>query len=70
MGRESARTLYPDCRAMQAKVEWTHRVRYSTLGPTNLLHRLGFSCQLTSPVSCEADSARQAALSTSSGHPC
>jgi transposase len=62
--RELRRTLYTDCRALQAWLEQAYGVRYSVSGLTNLLHRLGFVYQLTPPVPCQADAARQAAFVT------
>lgn len=60
--RQVEQTLYTDVRAVGA---WLHRhwgVRYSRSGLTQLLHRLGFSYKLTTPVPCEADAAQQAAF--------
>jgi transposase len=58
--RELRRTLYTDCRALQAWVAQAYGVRYSVSGLTDLLHRLGFVYKLTTPVPCEADAERQA----------
>ena len=54
------RVLYTDCRAVQAWLEQATGVRYSVSGLTDLLHRLGFTYKLTTPVPCEADADRQA----------
>lgn len=62
--RELRRTLYTDCRALQAWLEQTYGVHYSVSGLTDLLHRLGFVYKLTTPVPCQADAARQAAFVT------
>ncbi len=58
--REVNQTLYCDCGALQAWVEQAYGVRYSVSGLTDLLHRLGFTYKLTTPVPCEADAAAQA----------
>ena len=60
--RQVEQALYTDVRAIGA---WLHQhwgVRYSRSGLTQLLHRLGFSYKLTTPLPCEADAARQAAF--------
>ena len=62
LSREVEQTLYPDVRAVGAWLTRPWGVVYSVSGPTQLLHRLGFSYKLTTPVSCEADSVRQAAF--------
>ena len=58
--RELRRTLYTDCRAVQAWLEQAHGVHYSVSGLTELLHRLGFVYKLTTPVPCEANAGQQA----------
>jgi len=58
--REVNATLYTDC---QALCEWllrTYRVKYSRAGLTDLLHRLGFTYKLTTPLPCQADAQAQA----------
>ncbi len=62
--RELTQTLYTDCRALQAWLQQTYGVAYSVSGLTDLLHRLGFTYKLTTPVPCEADAAAQAAFLT------
>ena len=52
---ELRRTLYTDCRPIQAWLEQATGVRYSISGLTDLLHRLGFVYKLPTPVPCEAD---------------
>lgn len=52
--------LYTDCKALQDWLLRTHRVRYSVSGLTDLLHRLGFTYKLTTPVPCQADAVAQA----------
>ena len=51
--------LYTDCKDLQDWLLRTHRVHYSVSGLTDLLHRLGFTYKLTTPVPCQADSAAQ-----------
>ncbi len=58
--REVNTTLYTDVRAIQAWLAQTQRVHYSVSGLTELLHRLGFTYKLTTPVPCQADAAAQA----------
>ena len=53
-------TLYTDCKAIQHWLRRTYRVAYSLSGLTDLLHRLGFTYKLTTPVPCQADAAAQA----------
>ncbi|MGI4737129.1 MAG: IS630 family transposase [Janthinobacterium lividum] len=53
-------TLYTDCKALQDWLLRTHRVHYSVSGLTDLLHRLGFTYKLTTPVPCQADAVAQA----------
>ena len=53
-------TLYTDGKAIQAWLRRTYRVAYSLSGLTDLLHRLGFTYKLTTPVPCQADSEAQA----------
>ncbi|OGX89349.1 hypothetical protein BEN47_19750 [Hymenobacter lapidarius] len=60
--RELNQTLYADCRAIADWLAATYRVRYSVSGLTDLLHRLGFSCKLTTAVPCQADAAGQTAF--------
>ena len=58
--REVNATLYTDCSALQAWLLRTYRVAYSVSGLTDLLHRLGFTYKLTTPVPCQADAGAQA----------
>ena len=51
--------LYTDVKAIQDWVARTCRVRYSLSGLTELLHRLGFTYKLTTPVPCQADTEAQ-----------
>jgi transposase len=60
--REVNATLYTDVRALQAWLEKTYQVRYSVSGLTQLLHRLGFTYKLTTPVPCEASAEAQNAF--------
>ena len=53
-------TLYTDGKAIQAWLRRTYRVAYSLSGLTDLLHRLGFTYKLTTPVPCQADAQAQA----------
>lgn len=53
-------TLYTDVKAIQDWLLRTHRVAYSRSGLTDLLHRLGFTYKLTTPVPCQADAEAQA----------
>ena len=53
-------TFYMDAKALQAWLLRTYRVVYSVSGLTDLLHCLGFTCKLTTPVPCQADAAAQA----------
>jgi len=52
--------LYTDCKALQDWLLRTYRVHYSVSGLTDLLHRLGFTYKLTTPVPCLADAQAQA----------
>ena len=52
--------LYTDCKDLQDWLLRTHRVHYSRSGLTDLLHRLGFTYKLTTPVPCLADAQAQA----------
>ena len=58
--REINTTLYTDCKAIQAWLLRTYRVAYSLSGLVDLLHRLGFTYKLTTPVPCQADAVAQA----------
>lgn len=58
--REVNATLYTDAKAIQDWLRRTYRVAYSLSGLTDLLHRLGFTHKLTTPVPCQADAAAQA----------
>jgi transposase len=56
--------LYTDCKGLQ---DWllrtyqvAYQVAYSRSGLTDLLHRLGFTYKLTTPVPCQADAGAQA----------
>ena len=60
LGREVNATLYTDVRALQAWLVQTYQVHYSVSGLTELLHRLGFTYKLTTPVPCQADAVAQA----------
>lgn len=60
--RELNTRLYTDAKAIQAWLLRTYRVAYSLSGLTDLLHRLGFTYKLTTPVPCQADAAAQAAF--------
>ncbi|WP_151086484.1 IS630 family transposase [Hymenobacter baengnokdamensis] len=60
--QELRRTLYTDCRPLQAWLTQATGVRYSVSGLTDLLHRLGFVYKLTTPMPCEADADAQAAF--------
>jgi transposase len=51
--------LYTDCKALQAWLLRTHRVHYSVSGLTDLLHRLGFTYKLTTPLPCQANAEAQ-----------
>lgn len=62
LSREVEQTLYTDVRAVGAWLRRYWGVDYSVSGLTQLLHRLGFSYKLTTPVPCEADPIRQAAF--------
>ncbi len=62
LSQEVAQTLYTDVRAIGAWLRRYWGVDYSVSGLTHLLHRLGFSYKLTTPVPCEADPVRQAAF--------
>ncbi|AWM32485.1 winged helix-turn-helix domain-containing protein [Hymenobacter nivis] len=53
-------TLYTDCKDLQAWLWRTYQGAYSRLGLTDLLHRLGFTYKLTTPVPCQANAAAQA----------
>ncbi|RZK87400.1 MAG: IS630 family transposase, partial [Hymenobacter sp.] len=58
--REVNATLYTDCQALREWLWRTYRVDYSRSGLTDLLHRLGFTYKLTTPVPCQADAGAQA----------
>lgn len=62
LSREVEQTLYTDVRAVGAWLRRHWGVAYSASGLTQLLHRLGFSYKLTTPVPCQADPVRQAAF--------
>ncbi len=53
-------TLYTDTKALQTWLAETYEVVYSRSGLTDLLHRLGFTYKLTTPVPCQADAGAQA----------
>ena len=53
-------TLYAGCKDVQAWLLRTYRVAYSRSGLTDLLHRLGFTYKLTTPLPCQADALAQA----------
>ena len=53
-------TLYTDCQHVRDWLLRTYQVRYSRSGLTDLLHRLGFTYKLTTPVPCQADAGAQA----------
>ena len=52
--------LYTNCKALQDWLLRTYRVPYSRSGLTDLLHRLGFTYKLTTPMPCLADAQAQA----------
>ncbi|MGI4867122.1 MAG: IS630 family transposase [Janthinobacterium lividum] len=52
--------LYTDCKDLQDWLLHTYRVAYSRSGLTDLLHRLGFTYKLTTPLPCQADAVAQA----------
>ncbi len=52
-------TLYTQVQPIQAWLADTCRVHYSRSGLTQLLHRLGFTYKLTTPVPCQADAGTQ-----------
>jgi transposase len=58
--RELNTTLYTECHAIQAWLRRTYQVAYSLSGLTDLLHRLGFTYKLTTPVPCQANAEAQA----------
>ena len=58
--RQVNTTLYTDCQDVHAWLLRTYRVDYSVSGLTDLLHRLGFTYKLTTPVPCQADAQAQA----------
>ena len=62
LSREVEQTRYPDVRAIGAWLRRYWGVDYSVSGLTQLVHLLGFSYKLTTPVPCEADPMRQAAF--------
>lgn len=62
LSRQVEQTLYTDVRAVGAWLKRHWGVAYSVAGLTHLLHRLGFSYKLTTPVPCEADPVQQAAF--------
>lgn len=62
--QEVNRTLYLDCKGIQAWLAQTCQVHYSISGLTDLLHRLGFSYKLTTAVPCQANAAAQTAFLT------
>ena len=53
-------TLYTDVKALQTWLAETHDVVYSRSELTDLLHRLGFTYKLTTPVPCQANAEAQA----------
>jgi len=54
--------LYTDCKGLQDWLLRTYRVQYSVSGLTDLLHRLGFTYKLTTPMPCQANAAAQTAF--------
>jgi transposase len=58
--REVNMQLYTDCKDLQAWVLATYGIAYSRSGLTDLLHRLGFTYKLTTPVPCQANAVAQA----------
>ncbi len=62
LAQELGQHLYTECRAITAWLAARYGVRYSVAGLTDLLHRLGFSYQLTTAVPCKADAAAQMAF--------
>ncbi len=55
--RELDAHLYPDCRSIRDWVTATCSVTYSISGLTDLRHRLGYTCNRTTAVPCEAKAA-------------
>jgi transposase len=53
-------TLYTDSQHVRDWLLRTYQVPYSRSGLTDLLHRLGFTYKLTTPVPCQADAGAQA----------
>ncbi len=51
--------LYTDVQTIHAWVAETYQVSYSVSGLTALLHRLGFTYKLPTPVPCQADADEQ-----------
>ena len=68
--RELDQALYTDCRATADWLATTYGVRYSILGLTDLLHRLGanalvaLSYKRTTAMPCQADAAAQTTFLT------
>ncbi|RYE19623.1 MAG: transposase, partial [Sphingobacteriaceae bacterium] len=52
--------LYTNCKDVQDWLLRAYRVDYSRSGLTDLLHRLGFTYKLTTPVPCLADAGARA----------
>ncbi|AWM34470.1 IS630 family transposase [Hymenobacter nivis] len=57
--REVNTHLYTDCKNLQDWLRRTYQVAYSRSGLTDLLHRLGFTYKLTTPVPCQANAEAQ-----------
>ena len=53
-------TLYTDCQGVRDWLLRTYQVHYSRSGRTDLLHRLGFTYKLPTPMPCQADAGAQA----------
>lgn len=51
--------LYTACKDVQEWLLRTYRVHYSRSDLTDLLHQLGFTYELTTPVPCQADAGAQ-----------
>ena len=62
--RALGQTMYTDCRAIADWLADTYGVQYTVSGLTDLLHRLGYSYELTTAVPCLADAAKQTAFLT------
>lgn len=67
MYQEVNRTLYLDCKGIQAWLREMCQVQYFSVSDlTDLLHRLGSPCKLTTALPCEANAVAQTAFLTAS----